>query len=91
LPINMAGLPGAAIPAGLSDGLPVGLQIVGAPWSELSMLRLARAYEGITARAPWRALEPAELHLTDDPTTPSPVERRQRTASASAEGSGVQA
>ena len=91
LPINMAGLPGAAIPAGLSDGLPVGLQIVGAPWSELSMLRLARAYEGITARAPWRALEPAELHLTDDPTTPSPVERRQRTASASADGFGGQA
>jgi hypothetical protein len=55
------------------------------------MLRLARAYEGITARAPWRALEPAELHLTDDPTTPSPVERRQRTASASADGFGGQA
>jgi aspartyl-tRNA(Asn)/glutamyl-tRNA(Gln) amidotransferase subunit A len=91
LPVNMAGLPGMSIPAGLSDGMPVGLQIVGAPWSELSMLRLARAYEGITARAPWRALEPAELHLTDDPTTPSPVERRERTASASATGSGGQA
>jgi aspartyl-tRNA(Asn)/glutamyl-tRNA(Gln) amidotransferase subunit A len=91
LPVNMAGLPGVSIPAGLSDGLPVGLQIIGAPWSELSMLRLARAYEAITARATWRALEPAELHLTDDPTTPSPVERRQRDAVAPSTGSGGQA
>ena len=78
LPVNMAGLPGVSVPAGLSDGLPVGLQIICAPWSELSMLRLARAYEGITARAPWRALEPAELQLTDDPTTPSPIDRKER-------------
>jgi hypothetical protein len=42
------------------------------------MLRLARAYEAITARATWRDLEPAELHLTDDPTTPSPLERKAR-------------
>jgi hypothetical protein len=90
LPANVAGLPGMSIPAGLSDGLPVGLQIVGAPWSELSMLRLARAYEAITARATWRALEPAELHLTDDSTTPSPVERRQRTVVAAPDGSGSQ-
>ncbi len=92
LPVNMAGLPGVSVPAGLSDGLPVGLQIVGAPWSELSMLRLARAYEAITARATWRAVEPAELHLTDDPTTPSPAERMTRhTQGASATGSGGQA
>jgi aspartyl-tRNA(Asn)/glutamyl-tRNA(Gln) amidotransferase subunit A len=91
LPVNMAGLPGMSIPAGLSDGLPVGLQIIGAPWSELSMLRLARAYEGITARAPWRALEPAELYLTDDPTTPSPIERKERlNADAPVAGSGGQ-
>ena len=91
LPVNMAGLPGVSIPAGLSDGLPVGLQIIGAPWSELSMLRLARAYEGITARAPWRDLEPAELSLTDDPTTPRPIERNERLKSAPAEGRGGQA
>ena len=94
LPINMAGLPGMSIPAGLSEGLPVGLQIIGSPWSELSMLRLARAYEGITARAPWRDLDPAELSLTDDPTTPSPIERQRLgspSATASAGAAGAQA
>jgi aspartyl-tRNA(Asn)/glutamyl-tRNA(Gln) amidotransferase subunit A len=90
LPVNMAGLPGMSIPAGLSGGLPVGLQIIGAPWSELSMLRLARGYEGITARATWRDLDPAELQLTDDPTTPSPIERKERLTGATAAGPGAQ-
>jgi aspartyl-tRNA(Asn)/glutamyl-tRNA(Gln) amidotransferase subunit A len=75
LPVNMAGLPGVSVPCGLSDGLPVGLQFIGAAWSELELLRLARGYEGITAGAEWRSLEPADLLLADDPSAPTPAER----------------
>jgi aspartyl-tRNA(Asn)/glutamyl-tRNA(Gln) amidotransferase subunit A len=67
LPVNMAGLPGMSIPAGLSDGLPVGLQLIGPAWSELALMRLARAYEAITADAPWRGREPAGLAALREP------------------------
>jgi Asp-tRNA(Asn)/Glu-tRNA(Gln) amidotransferase A subunit family amidase len=46
LPVNVAGLPGISIPCGLSEGLPVGLQLIGAPWSEAELFAMARAYEG---------------------------------------------
>ena len=75
LPVNMAGLPGLSVPCGLSEGLPVGLQLIGPAWSELELFRIARGYEAITADAGWRALEPAELALADDPATASPRER----------------
>ena len=75
LPVNMAGLPGVSIPCGLSDGLPVGLQLIGAPWSEAELLGLARGYEAITGGADWRSLEPAELVRAAEPTTPAPGKR----------------
>ncbi|NNM84894.1 MAG: Asp-tRNA(Asn)/Glu-tRNA(Gln) amidotransferase subunit GatA [Phycisphaerales bacterium] len=43
---NIAGIPGMSIPCGFStDGLPIGLQILGPTFSEARMLRLARQYE----------------------------------------------
>jgi aspartyl-tRNA(Asn)/glutamyl-tRNA(Gln) amidotransferase subunit A len=75
LPVNMAGLPGISIPCGLSEGMPVGLQLIGPAWSELELLRLARAYEALTAGATWRGQEPAQIALTTDPSQPTPAER----------------
>ena len=71
LPVNMAGLPGVSIPCGLSDGLPVGLQFIGAAWSEASLFGLARGYEAITADAAWRGIEPTELAEAADPAVPT--------------------
>ena len=82
LPVNMAGLPGLSIPCGLSEGLPVGLQLIGAPWSEPALLGLGRGYEGVTATADWRRLEPTDLALADDPATPSPADRVAASAAA---------
>ena len=48
LPINIAGIPGLSIPAGFSDGLPVGMQIIGKPFSEETLLHVAYAYEQAT-------------------------------------------
>jgi aspartyl-tRNA(Asn)/glutamyl-tRNA(Gln) amidotransferase subunit A len=75
LPANMAGLPGVSVPAGLADGLPVGLQLIGKPWSELELLRLSRGFEAITADAAWRGIEPPGLATLRAGTGPTPAER----------------
>ncbi|MEC9199252.1 MAG: Asp-tRNA(Asn)/Glu-tRNA(Gln) amidotransferase subunit GatA, partial [Pseudomonadota bacterium] len=44
--VNMAGLPGITVPAGLSSqGLPLGLQLIGRPWEEGDLLNTAYALE----------------------------------------------
>jgi aspartyl-tRNA(Asn)/glutamyl-tRNA(Gln) amidotransferase subunit A len=45
IPPNMAGLPGLSIPCGLSEGLPVGLQLVGPQFSENVLFRAGHALE----------------------------------------------
>jgi aspartyl-tRNA(Asn)/glutamyl-tRNA(Gln) amidotransferase subunit A len=49
-PFNFTGLPALSVPCPIApDGLPVGLQIVGAPWAERRVLRVGRAYEIVAA------------------------------------------
>ncbi|MFL5400190.1 MAG: Asp-tRNA(Asn)/Glu-tRNA(Gln) amidotransferase subunit GatA [Myxococcales bacterium] len=48
--VNLAGLPGISVPSGFSKaGLPIGLQLVGRPFEEPTLLRLARAAERAVA------------------------------------------
>ena len=56
-PFNLTGLPAISIPCGFDAlGLPIGLQLVGRPWSEARLLRIARAYELAT---PWHERRPS--------------------------------
>ena len=56
--VNMAGLPGIAVPAGLSaDGLPLGLQLIGRPFDEETLFSVASVIEESAGRValpqPW--------------------------------------
>ena len=46
IPSCLAGLPGLSIPCGLSDGLPVGLQLLGPQFGENALFRVGHALEG---------------------------------------------
>ena len=54
--VNLAGVPAISIPCGFSKaGLPIGLQIIGRPFEEDTLLRAAHAYEQATS---WRTKKP---------------------------------
>ncbi|HVY54812.1 MAG TPA: Asp-tRNA(Asn)/Glu-tRNA(Gln) amidotransferase subunit GatA, partial [Thermodesulfobacteriota bacterium] len=56
IPCNIAGLPGISLPCGFSsDGLPIGIQVLGKPFDEGSVLRVAHAYE---QNAGWKDRRP---------------------------------
>lgn len=45
IPVNLAGIPALSLPCGLSEGLPVGFQVMGPPLAEAKMLNVAFALE----------------------------------------------
>jgi aspartyl-tRNA(Asn)/glutamyl-tRNA(Gln) amidotransferase subunit A len=48
-PFNYLGLPALSVPCGFTDnGLPTSFQLVGRPFAEATLLRIANAYEGVT-------------------------------------------
>ena len=47
IPADLAGIPAVSVPCGFSDGLPVGLQVMGPSWREDLVLRVAAAYESM--------------------------------------------
>jgi aspartyl-tRNA(Asn)/glutamyl-tRNA(Gln) amidotransferase subunit A len=58
-PINLTGQPAASIPAGFtSDGLPIGMQIIGRHLGDETVLKASAAFE---AARPWRDEWPAML------------------------------
>jgi len=53
---SLAGLPAISVPCGFTDeDLPVGLQLVGRPWDEATLVRASDAYEKAT---PWASRHP---------------------------------
>ncbi|HVB26067.1 MAG TPA: amidase [Ktedonobacteraceae bacterium] len=49
MPFNLAGLPAISFPCGFTtNALPIGLQVVGKPFEEVTVLRIAHAYQQLT-------------------------------------------
>ncbi|MCW1836546.1 Asp-tRNA(Asn)/Glu-tRNA(Gln) amidotransferase subunit GatA [Bacillus xiamenensis] len=48
IPVNLAGVPGISVPCGFTNGLPLGLQIIGKHFDEGTVYRVAHAFEQAT-------------------------------------------
>ena len=53
--VNLAGLPGMALPCGFADGLPVGLQLIGNYFAEARLLNVAHRFQQATD---WHTQQP---------------------------------
>lgn len=58
IPVNLAGLPALSLPCGYHEGLPIGLQMVGRPYDEGTVLRAAYAFE---QNGGWQRRRPAAV------------------------------
>lgn len=52
IPANLAGIPGLVVPAGLDNGLPVGVQFLGKPFAEGELFKVGSAFEKV--RGDWK-------------------------------------
>ena len=55
IPVNLAGLPALSVPAGMSDRMPIGLQIIGNYFEEARLLGVANRFQQVTD---WHKLLP---------------------------------
>src|SRR5262249_1978380 len=58
VPCNLTGMPAISVPCGFTEGLPVGLQVMGPAFAEPLVFQVAAAYEAATE---WHATRPALL------------------------------
>ena len=63
-PFNVTGHPALSLPCGLSDGLPIGLMLVGGRGNDATLIRAADAYEKNVYRIP---PPPTPIHSSGDP------------------------
>ena len=77
IPSCVAGLPGLSIPCGLSEGLPVGLQLIGPQFAENTLYRVGHALEQALAfdSVPTSSMPPAEARRSREQVPAAALER----------------